>query len=150
MEIKFYKDREKKIINKELFSSQIEEIAKEINKERDLKKTKLNHTTQVRKFFDEVIRLKKKLGDNPTSEDFEKLHPYINMINAKAAYASGRDLISKSFKEFISDSLKQIESKEDFDIFVNLFESFIGFYKFYYEKEKPKREYNNYNQGGRR
>lgn len=50
------------------------------------------------------------------------------MLNAKAAYAKGRGLISDSFRDFISNSLKQINDKDDFEVFKGLFEAFMGYY----------------------
>ena len=62
------------------------------------------------------------------------------MLNAKAAYAMGRDLISISFKDFISTSLNRIKDVDDFEVFAGLFEAFMGYYKFYDEKgERPYR-----------
>ena len=68
------------------------------------------------------------------------------MLNAKAAYAMARDLVTKDFKDFISDSLKQIDDVDDFHVFVNFFEAFMGFYKFHHEKgDRPQSD-----RGGRR
>jgi CRISPR-associated protein Csm2 len=66
--------------------------------------------------------------------EFESILPYLKMLNAKAAYAMGRDLVSKGFKDFISTSLNQIKDKDDFDVFAGLFEAFMGYYKYFVEK----------------
>ena len=139
MEIKFWKDKNKKQIDPDLFSNKAEMLAKVIFNEST---SKLNKPTQIRKFYDEVLRFGSMIKTNP--EEFEIILPYIKMINAKVAYAMGRDLISKGFKDFISESLTQIKDKEDFDVFASLFESFMGFYKFYDEKGERV------SQGGRR
>lgn len=83
------------------------------------------------------------LKTNPA--DFDNILPYLKMLNAKAAYAMGRDLVSKGFKDFISTSLNQIKDKNDFDIFASFFEAFMGYYKFYDEKGETL-----LTQGGRR
>jgi CRISPR-associated protein Csm2 len=83
------------------------------------------------------------LKTNPS--DFENILPYLKMLNAKAAYAMGRDLVSKGFKDFISNSLNQIKDKDDFDAFAALFEAFMGYYKYYDEKGESLLA-----QGGRR
>ena len=131
MELKLWKDKNKNLIDPELFSSKAEELAKKIFNE---KTSKANKTTQIRKFYEEVLRFDSITKTNPS--EFESVLPYLKMINAKAAYAAGRDLISSGFKDFISDSLKQVNDRKDFEVFASLFESFIGYYKFYYEKNE--------------
>lgn len=133
MEVNFWKDRNKKQIDPELFSTVAEEIAKKIYKEQQDSRGKANKPTQIRKFYDEVIRFDSMLKVNP--QEFENILPYIKMLNAKAAYAMGRDLVSSEFKSFINNSLNQIKAKEDFDAFAGLFEAFMGYYKFYDERK---------------
>ncbi len=133
MEIKFWKDKAKKQIDPDLFSSKAEMLAKEIFKERN---DKTNRPTQIRKFYDEVLRFHSMLK----TTEFENILPYLKMLNAKAAYAMGRNLVSKGFKEFISTALDQIKDPDDFDAFKGLFEAFIGYYKFYDKKDNILKE----------
>ncbi len=140
MDIKFWKDKDKKRIDPDLFSGTADTLAKKIYDEAI---NKLNKPTQIRKFYDEVLRFDSMLKTNPS--DFENILPYLKMLNAKAAYAMGRDLVSKGFKDFISNSLNQIKDKDDFDAFASLFEAFMGYYKFYDEKGESLLQ-----QGGRR
>jgi len=130
MGITLWKDKTKKLIDPNLFSEKAEEIAKEIKAQAT---PRINKLTQIRKFYDEVLIIDNQIKSDPSN--FEKILPYIKMINAKAAYAQGRDLISSGFKELITQALKQIECKDDFDVFKNFFEAFMGFYKYYYEKK---------------
>lgn len=132
MEIVFWKDKAKKIVEPELFSSKAETLAEKVYNGHKRSKEKANKPTQIRKFYDEVMRFGSILKTSPN--EFESILPYVRMLNAKAAYALGRDLISAEFKEFISDSLKQIKDRDDFDVFLSYFEAFMGFYKFYVEK----------------
>jgi len=137
MSVQFWidpKNPKNRQIDPELFSTTAEELANKINLERMNSRDKLNKPTQVRKFFDEVIRFQVMIISNP--EQFNELLPYIKMLNAKAAYAAGRDLIGNEFKLFLSDSLKQVNDREDFEIFCSFFEAFLGFYKYCAEKEK--------------
>lgn len=134
MSVQFWKDRGCRQIDPELFSTTAEELANKINLERTNSRDKLNKPTQVRKFFDEVVRFQGMIQGNP--QQFVELLPYIKMLNAKAAYAAGRDLIGSEFKSFLSDSLKQVNDREDFEIFCSFFEAFLGFYKYCAEKEK--------------
>lgn len=129
MEIKFWKDKSKKLLEPDLFSLTAEKLAREVKESSEKNKDK---PTQIRKFYDEVLRFNSIVKTTP--DEFDNILPYLKMLNAKAAYAVGRKLISDKFKSFISDSLSQVKDKEDFDAFVGLFESFIGYYKFYYEK----------------
>lgn len=134
MSVQFWKDRSKRQIDPDLFSTTAEELAKKINLERMNSRDKLNKSTQIRKFFDEVIRFQGMIQGAP--EQFEELLPYIKMLNAKAAYAAGRDLIGSEFKVFLSESLKQVNDRQDFEVFCSFFEAFLGFYKYFSEKEK--------------
>lgn len=142
----FWKDKTRKQIDPDLFSGKAESLADEISGESN---QRTNSPTQIRKFYDEVIRFDSILKGFPVEQqkaEFEKLLPYIKMLNAKAAYALGRnELISKRFKGFISDALKQVNDKDDFDVFAGFFEAFMGFYKFAYESKKGQHQ-----SGGRR
>lgn len=143
MAINFWKDKGKKQIDMELFSDKANKLAEDVYKEQQQSRGKANKPTQIRKFYDEVLRFDSMLKTNPA--DFENMLPYLKMLNAKVAYAMGRDLVSKGFKDFISNSLNQIKDKDDFDAFAGLFEAFMGYYKFYDEKGETL-----LNQGGRR
>lgn len=122
----FWKDKRNKLIEPELFSTIAENIAKKVAD--DGSKT-INKRSQIRKFYDEVLNFSARVGKDSTG--FEKMLPYLKMLNAKAAYAKGRGLISDSFKNFISDSLKQINDIDDFEVFLGLFEAFMGYYRLY-------------------
>ncbi|MCK9228429.1 MAG: type III-A CRISPR-associated protein Csm2 [Syntrophorhabdaceae bacterium] len=122
----FWKDKEKKQIDPELFSSRAEDLARKVFAEAS---STVNNHTQLRKFYDEVVRFGSIAKTDPG--DFERTLPYLKMLNAKAAYAMGRKLISKSFKDFISESLGQVTDRYDFEAFAGLFESFMGYYKYY-------------------
>lgn len=130
--MEFWKDKSKNQLDPELFSAKAEELAKEINADRQNTKNKeVNKSTQIRNFYEEVLRFDSMLKTKP--DDFDNTLPYLKMINAKVAYATGRGLVTNSFKKFISNSLKQVNDKEDFEAFAGLFEAFMGYYK-YYEK----------------
>lgn len=126
MAIQFWKDGKKPSINPDLFSDIAEKIAKDIA---DEKQGNLNKATQIRKFYDEVVRFDSMLKEN--TDEFENILPYFKMLNAKAAYAMGRGLISQKFKDFIADGVRQVNDWQDFTVFAGLFESFMGYYKFY-------------------
>ncbi|MFQ3675746.1 MAG: type III-A CRISPR-associated protein Csm2 [Endomicrobiia bacterium] len=135
MAINFWKDKESRQIDPELFSIKAEELAKDIDKEGrdDRNNAKKNKPSQIRKFYDEILKFKGIIAKEPNK--FNELLPYIKILNAKAAYVMGRDLISNKFKDFIADSLKQVNDKDDFEVFASFFEAFMGYYKFYRPSE---------------
>lgn len=126
----FWKDKKNKLIKPDLFSTDAENLAKKVAE--DGTKT-CNKRSQIRKFYDEVLNFSARVGKDPI--EFEKMLPYLKMLNAKAAYAKGRGLISDSFKNFLSNSLQQVNDKDDFDVFTGLFEAFMGYYRLYRPSE---------------
>lgn len=126
----FWKDKTKKFIKPDLFSTDAEDLAKKIAQ--DGTKT-CNKRTQIRKFYDEVINFSTIVGKDPL--EFERMLPYLKMLNAKAAYAKSRELISDSFKDFLSSSLQQVNDIDDFEVFAGFFEAFMGYYRFYRPSE---------------
>lgn len=130
--ITLWQDSEKKIINPLLFSDIAEKFAQDIGGEgKDDRRRKLNKGTQLRRFYDEIVRLQSqaKSLQEKDSEKWANLLPYIHMLVAKAAYAQGRELVSPSFVSLLKSGISQIETRRDLTIFANFFESFMGFYK---------------------
>jgi len=129
MAVVFYKDPVKRLIQPTLFSDEAEKLARSVAESGKDQRGNLrkNKRSQIRKFYDEVLRLK----SEAENEEWDNIHPYVNMLNAKAAYALGRDYITNEFLSFIKGSVEQIKRREDLDVFSNLFEAFMGFYKQY-------------------
>jgi CRISPR-associated protein Csm2 len=135
-EIKFWEDEQKGIINPKLFSDKAKEIAEIFKEERKDPKSrkdndKINKTTQIRKFYDELLRIR---GLIKSEDDFKKQLAYIYMIKAKVAYSKGRKLVSDAFYNFIN-ILDKVNTLQDFDIFLNLYEAIIAYYKMLNPKE---------------
>lgn len=136
--IQFYLDTKKKTIDPQLFSTKAEALAKQIyeaglgrpDREGRRRLTK-NMRTQIRKFYDETLNYSMRANTGVHSEPWEIIHPYINMLIAKAAYAEGRDKVSPNFTEFIRNSISQIQEPSDLLVFSNFFEAFMGFYRQY-------------------
>lgn len=126
--ISFYKDEDRQILNPVLFSDAAEKLAKEIH---DSGRNKANKRSQLRKFFDEVIRLNSLSKSNP--RDWDNILPYVNMLIAKAAYAQGRGKVTQEFVGLIKGCIDQVHKDRDLDVFANFFEAFIGFYRKYGE-----------------
>lgn len=124
----FWKDKNKGILKADLFAATANEAAKRVASE----DKKCNSYTQLRKFYDEVLRYKNKISAN--EEDFEKYLPYIRMINAKFAYSKARGHITVSCCNFFQGLINQIADKEDFYVFADFFEAFMAFYRQYRQK----------------
>ena len=127
--ILLWKDREKGVVDPFLFSTKAEDLAKKISDEnKQSKGQKSNKRTQIRKFYDEVIRLD--MDAKSRKDEWANITPLVHMITAKAAYANGRDkLVSDSFLTFIRDAVNQIQEPKDLSVFANFFEAFMGFYR---------------------
>lgn len=124
VDVTFYKNAEKRILKPELFSTVAEELAKSLAADE-----KTNKRSQVRKFYDEVLRLNSLA--RTAQEEWEYIVPYVNMLIAKATYAQGRKLVTEDFVGFMKNSITQIQGPQDLDVFCNLFEAFMGFYRKY-------------------
>ncbi len=123
--IEFWENKSKGIVKKELFSEDADKLAKDIAAEGE----GFNKPAQVRKFYDEILQFHARLKADPSK--FPILLPYIKMINSKVAYSYGRKLIGEKFKNFISQCITKISDKDDFEVFVNFFEAFLGYYQLY-------------------
>lgn len=153
-QITFWEDKQKNIIQKDLLSNIASVCAKEVfesTKSKDklgniktdkrggvIYSDKLNKSSQIRKFFDEVIKYKTDLLAHPAAKEedliFKQKLPYIKMINAKLAYAKARDLITDDFKDLFTNAINKIEDRADFFVFSDFFEAFVAFYKQYNSK----------------
>ena len=125
--IEFWKEKEKKLVDPALFSKKAEELAKQLAKDHDMSRGKMNKRTQIRKFFDEITRLDIAAKSKP--DTWPNVLPMVHMLTAKAAYAKGRDLVSDSFMSFIKQSVDQVEEHKDLNLFASFFEAFMGFYR---------------------
>ena len=125
MEVNFYMDPNKRILKPDLFSKTAEDLAKMFSGDK-----KKNRRSQIRKFYDEVLRLQSLAKSRP-KEEWGNIHPYVNMLIAKAAYAEGRELVSTDFAKFIRDGVNQVQNAQDLEVFTNLFEAFMGFFRKY-------------------
>jgi CRISPR-associated protein Csm2 len=131
--IDFWKDKAKGTVDPFLFSKKAENLATAFADEnRESPSQKANKRTQVRKFYDEVLRLDNLAQNKP--DNWDVVLPQVHMLTAKAAYARGRGLVSDNFLAFIKHSVGQIQKPEDLAVFANFFEAFMGFYRMYLPK----------------
>lgn len=127
--ITLWKNSEQKILDPLLFSKIADELAKQVGEEGGEKN---NKGSQLRKFFDEILRLDSLA--QAQDADWNLILPRVHMVVAKVAYAKGRKLVTDSFVNLMRDGINQINTKEDLRVFTSFLEAFMGFYKMY----KPK------------
>ena len=136
----FWQDRENELIQPDLFSTTAENFAKRIARDNH-QKPYPNKPTQIRRFFDEVVRFQSQAAalHQQTPKNREKewntIQSLLHMMVAKAAYAQGRDLISPYFLEFIRTEIPEIKTPKDLKLFASFFEAFMGFYKLHGPKK---------------
>ena len=89
-------------------------------------------STQIRKFYEQVLNLKQKLDNG---EDFRKILPYFKMLKAKANVAYQRDVINTNFKIFIEKNVDYVakgnleDMKKKFKVFCTFFEAVVAYAK---------------------
>lgn len=117
-------------LTKELLTSDAEKLAHcfckiEQPKEGSKQKPKKNSSSQIRKFYDDFVLLKAK-ADRADEEKFKKnILPLIYFSKAKITYSVARNLMTEELKNKIIGLIEKVDSKEDFDNFVKLFEAMI-------------------------
>ncbi len=90
-------------------------------------------STQMRRFYGDVKELETRIERDSSleSNDPQQLAKYlalIRMLKSKAAYAAGRETVSRAFESFIVKSVDQIKTPKDFRAFVLFFEAVVGYY----------------------
>lgn len=94
-----------------------------------------NKSTQLRKFYDELVMWYDKVAFEQTADGkadkYKELAPYIKMMNAKVAYAEGRKpaLVDSNFREMFTHVIRQINSPDTLKHAKLFMEAFMGFYK---------------------
>lgn len=110
----------------DLFDGIAESAAKIVAKDR-------TKPSQLRRFYDELLRWEARVNEGGPDGAKERLRehlPFIRMMNAKAAYGRGRNLVGASFVILLGRCLEQVN--DDPDALRNgklFFEAFMGFYK---------------------
>lgn len=114
-----------------LYSDQAEALAKELAD--DFRSSrKANKRSQLRKFYDEVLRLDTEAKVMQKDKFEERILLRLNLLIAKAAYAQGRELVSPSFVKFIKDWIDQVNKDHGkMKYFTTFFEAVMGFYRLY-------------------
>lgn len=92
-----------------------------------------NKSTQLRKFYDELVMWFEKVHLERTKETkakkYTEVSAFIKMMNAKVAYARGRDHVDECFEQMFSHLIKEIKDPETLKHAKLFMEAFMGFYK---------------------
>lgn len=115
----YFKDESKKILKSEY----IVEYPKHIVK--NLKDGDKNKSSQLRKYYDFVVRIKDTLKYD--IKTFDEVYPEINKLDYNSSYAETRGKVTKYFVDFIKKNLQNINTKEDFFAFATHFEAIIAY-----------------------
>lgn len=127
MRVSFWKDEASRTVDATIFSTVAPKLSEKLAEECKRWKKKRNTWTQIRRFYDEVLRLDA-AARNPDA-DWDAILPLVHMLVAKAAYAQGRELVTQNFVYFIRSSVEQVKAPKDLRVFASLFEAVMGFYR---------------------
>lgn len=101
---------------------------------------KNNKSSQLRKFYDELVMWQdkvafeqgsdaKKQGSDAKTLKYKELAPYIKMMAAKVAYAKGRKHVDDCFEQLFAHTIRQIKDPQTLKHAKLFMEAFMGFYK---------------------
>jgi CRISPR-associated protein Csm2 len=99
-----------------------------------------NKSTQLRKFYDELVMWTDKVhsigklepgqkSGNLRDVRYKDYVPFIKMMTAKVAYAKGRNHVDDSFEAMFSHCIKSVSDAETLKHAKLFMEAFMGFYK---------------------
>ena len=92
-----------------------------------------NKSTQLRKFYDELVmwfdKVNLERSKDAKASKYLELAPFIKMMNAKVAYAKGRDHVDECFEQMFSHLIRQIDGPDSLKHAKLFMEAFMGFYK---------------------
>ena len=99
-----------------------------------------NKSTQLRKFYDELVMWTEKVhagiklepgqkSSDVREERYRQSAPFIKMMNAKVAYAKGRNHVDATFEAMFSHCIKAISDADSLKHAKLFMEAFMGFYK---------------------
>lgn len=116
----------------ELYDTVADSMAKAVAESGKADRKEKNKSTQLRKFYDEIVMWDQRVKTNP--DKFNEYLPLIRMINAKVAYAKGRELVDDNFFNLMKRCLGEVKDVRTFGNCKKFLEAFMGFYKMYQPK----------------
>ncbi len=94
---------------------------------------KVNESTQLRKFYDELVmwfdKVQLERTKDKKSARYTELAPFIKMMKAKVAYAKGRGHVDECFEKMFAHLIQEITDAETLKHAKLFMEAFMGFYK---------------------
>ncbi len=115
----YFEDKEKRTLKSEYIVKYPIHIVK------NLKDGDKNKSSQLRKYYDFVVRIKDTLKYD--IKTFDEVYPEINKLDYHSTYAESRNKVTKYFVDFIKKNLQNIHTKEDFFAFATHFEAIIAY-----------------------
>lgn len=113
-------------LDADLFAAIAERCARSVGLNDD-RARKENKPSQLRKFYDELGMWAERVRAEP--DKFAEFLPFIRMLNAKVAYARGRDLVDANYEALMNHCLKEVANPETLHLCKTFFEAFMGYYK---------------------
>lgn len=115
-----------------LFADIAQEKAQKIREAGKAGKAK-NQSTQLRKFYDELVMWQEKVWLAQSKDDRQSIYvdcaPFIKMLTAKVAYAKGREHVDTCFEKLFSHVIRQVQCPDTLKHAKLFMEAFMGFYK---------------------
>jgi len=112
-----------------LFDKDAEDIAKKLDAsaQADRGGKEKNKSTQIRRFYDELVGWQERIDSN--EEKYKQYEAFVKMLNAKVAYAKGRNLVTQDFVDWFGACLRQVSDARTLNHFRLHFEAMLGFLK---------------------
>lgn len=132
-------DKDETINLETLLTQDAEEFAKKIvDKSNSTKDT----SNQIRRFYDELIKIQTKSKED--CNNFATYKPAIYILISRASYSYAKGTLSKEFKEFLDKRIRSIGNQKDLDNFILFFEAIIGYMKYYEKLKQEKKQQEKY------
>lgn len=110
-----------------LFDKDASDVAIGLDESAKAEKGDKNKSTQIRRFYDELVGWQERIGTDETK--FKEYEAFVKMLNAKAAYAQGRNLVTKDFVDWFRGCVQQVGDTTSLKHFRLHFEAMLGFLK---------------------
>lgn len=130
MENFYYEDSDRTRLREELVTTQAKQWAKGFLRPTLGRRPSPLTSAQLRRFYNDVKALEARVNEEP---DFLKVRPYVKMLISKVAYAcpevneSARK-VPIEFRKFMEECINHIEHKKDFEAFLLVFETVVGYF----------------------